>query len=166
MESLLSQKKLIAAHQVAVARRAQDDEEARVKARSEARERVVRDFEKGQTGLGSARVGSRVSVEAKASVEDESEFRATQLQQQEADSASLTPPLGRGTKRKFEFDASALERMAAEAEDAAIVKIEKELAESSKAKLPAFWLYVLLLGLPSPLLSLVTLNSLPTRTRS
>lgn len=47
---------------------------------------------------------------------------------------------GRGTKRKFGFDLDAVSKLAEEAEEAAMVKIEREQAESRKAKLPAFWL--------------------------
>lgn len=46
----------------------------------------------------------------------------------------------RGTKRKFEFDTAAAETLAQEAEDAALRQIEKEQAESLRAKLPDFWL--------------------------
>lgn len=46
----------------------------------------------------------------------------------------------RGLKRKFGFDLDAVTKLAEEAEDAAMAKIEKEQAEARKAKLPAFWL--------------------------
>ena len=46
----------------------------------------------------------------------------------------------RGTKRKFAFDASAAEKSALEAEEAALRQIEREQAEALKAKLPDFWL--------------------------
>jgi nitric oxide synthase-interacting protein len=52
----------------------------------------------------------------------------------------LGPPTARGTKRKFGFDLDAVSKLAVEAEEAAMAKIEKEQAESRKAKLPAFWL--------------------------
>lgn len=48
--------------------------------------------------------------------------------------------VGRGTKRKFEFDASVVEKLQREAEEAAMRKIEKEQAEALKSKLPDFWL--------------------------
>jgi nitric oxide synthase-interacting protein len=46
----------------------------------------------------------------------------------------------RGTKRKFEFDTSAVETVAKEAEETALLQIEKEQAEALKHKLPDFWL--------------------------
>jgi nitric oxide synthase-interacting protein len=48
--------------------------------------------------------------------------------------------LGRGTKRKFEFDATNVESIAAEAEGAAVRQMEKEQALALKHKLPDFWL--------------------------
>ncbi len=50
--------------------------------------------------------------------------------------------LDRGTKRKHEvsFSPSHVERLAQEAEEAAIKRIKLEQAESLKAKLPDFWL--------------------------
>jgi nitric oxide synthase-interacting protein len=48
--------------------------------------------------------------------------------------------VGRGTKRKFELDASAIDTLAREAEEAAARQIEREQAEALKAKLPDFWL--------------------------
>ena len=46
----------------------------------------------------------------------------------------------RGTKRKFDFDTSAVERLTREAEEAALRQIEREQAEALKSKLPDFWL--------------------------
>ena len=46
----------------------------------------------------------------------------------------------RGTKRKFDFDASAVETLAREAEEAALRQIEREQADALKSKLPDFWL--------------------------
>ena len=46
----------------------------------------------------------------------------------------------RGTKRKFDFDASAVESLAREAEEAALRQIEREQADALKSKLPDFWL--------------------------
>jgi nitric oxide synthase-interacting protein len=45
----------------------------------------------------------------------------------------------RGTKRKFEFDASTVETLAREAEEAALREIEREQEEALKHKLPDFW---------------------------
>jgi len=47
---------------------------------------------------------------------------------------------GQGKKRKFEFDASAVETLQREAEEAAMRKIEKEQTEALKSQLPDFWL--------------------------
>ncbi|TFY74105.1 hypothetical protein EWM64_g9908 [Hericium alpestre] len=46
----------------------------------------------------------------------------------------------RGMKRKFNFDATTAEKMADEAEEAALRRIEREQAEALKNKLPDFWL--------------------------
>lgn len=46
----------------------------------------------------------------------------------------------RGTKRKFDFDSSTVERLTREAEEAALLQIEREQAEALRAKLPDFWL--------------------------
>lgn len=54
--------------------------------------------------------------------------------------SKVRPPLARGTKRKFEFDASTVENLTREAEKAALHQIEQEQAEALKAKLPDFWL--------------------------
>ena len=52
----------------------------------------------------------------------------------------MASTLGRGTKRKLEFSPSAIDRLAAEAEDAALKKIKEEQEEALKSKLPDFWL--------------------------
>lgn len=46
----------------------------------------------------------------------------------------------RGIKRKFAFDASTVENLAREAEEAALIQIEREQAEALRHKLPDFWL--------------------------
>ncbi|KAI0649757.1 hypothetical protein C8Q79DRAFT_900609 [Trametes meyenii] len=89
-------------------------EEERQRAREAARERVLREFERGQLGLAAT---SAVSTSSRA---DSSEAR--------------------GTKRKFDFDASAVESLTREAEEAALRQIEREQAEALKSKLPDFWL--------------------------
>jgi nitric oxide synthase-interacting protein len=43
-------------------------------------------------------------------------------------------------KRKFDFDATLVERLTREAEEAALRQIEREQAEALRAKLPDFWL--------------------------
>ena len=47
---------------------------------------------------------------------------------------------GRGTKRKFAFDSTAAEKVAQEAEEAALRQIEREQAAALRSKLPDFWL--------------------------
>ena len=46
----------------------------------------------------------------------------------------------RGTKRKFVFDSSMMETLAKEAEESALIQIEKDQAAALKHKLPDFWL--------------------------
>lgn len=50
------------------------------------------------------------------------------------------PTQARGTKRKFEFDSTTVDKLAEEAEEAALKQIEREQAEALKHKLPDFWL--------------------------
>ncbi|CED82844.1 Uncharacterized conserved protein [Phaffia rhodozyma] len=121
LESLLSQKKLIKAHQDNLERRSKEEEEEKAKAREDARERVLRDFERTQSGLG-AKVGGSSTTGTPSG-------NASKVEGEE-----------RGQKRKFELDQADIDRMATEAEDAALAKIEKEQLEARKAKLPAFWL--------------------------
>ncbi|TBU47143.1 hypothetical protein BD309DRAFT_1057204 [Dichomitus squalens] len=90
-------------------------EEERERAREAARERVLREFEKGQLGLAATSIVSTSSSKAESSE-------------------------ARGTKRKFDFDTSAVARLTREAEEAALRQIEREQAEALKSKLPDFWL--------------------------
>lgn len=46
----------------------------------------------------------------------------------------------RGKKRKFEFDTTEVERLTREAEEDALLQLEKEQTEALRAKLPDFWL--------------------------
>ncbi|KAG5644476.1 hypothetical protein DXG03_008303 [Asterophora parasitica] len=94
-------------------KREAEDEKARAK--EAARERVLRDFEKGQLGL----AGTPTAAGTK-SAGDLHEVR--------------------GTKRKFAFDSSTVENLAREAEEAALREIEREQAEALRHKLPDFWL--------------------------
>jgi nitric oxide synthase-interacting protein len=57
-----------------------------------------------------------------------------------ASSSSLYNPSAHGTKRKFDFDASTVDRLTREAEEAALRQIEREQADALRAKLPDFWL--------------------------
>jgi len=93
-----------------------EEEVEKEQARIRARERVLRDFEKSQTGFGAS---------------------TTEQNDKSTKSAEGNP---RGAKRKFGFDEEKVESAAREAEEAALEKIEKEQAEARKAKLPDFWL--------------------------
>ncbi|KAF5363439.1 hypothetical protein D9756_000835 [Leucocoprinus leucothites] len=112
---LLTQKKDIKRQKTKLEAWKREYEEEKAGAKEAARERVLLEFEKSQLGL--AARPTDVSTKAQRGTEE-----------------------GRGTKRKFEFDTSAVERLQREAEEAAMRRIEKEQAESLKSKLPDFWL--------------------------
>ena len=154
LESLLAQKKLIRQHLEQVDTRQQQEEQDKVRVKQEARERVLRDFERTQSALAGGSSATRPQPagqsadSAKISTADkEAEDGQSSIAHLAADGLigkltnlclSLLP--GRGVKRKFGFDLDAVSKLAEEAEEAAMIKIEKEQAESRKAKLPAFWL--------------------------
>jgi len=92
-----------------------DAEDERTQAREAARERVLEEFEKGQLGL--AIVPTAGGTKSGGNADEP-----------------------RGTKRKFAFDSSTVETLAKEAEEAALVQIEKDQAAALKHKLPDFWL--------------------------
>ncbi|KAF8639223.1 hypothetical protein AX17_001708 [Amanita inopinata Kibby_2008] len=115
---LLSQKKDIKRQKGKLEVLKREAEEERERARAAARERVLFEFEKGQLGL----AGGPTTAGTKSIV------------------STNEPSEPRGTKRKFEFDTSAAEAVAKEAEEAALRQIEKEQAEALKHKLPDFWL--------------------------
>lgn len=48
--------------------------------------------------------------------------------------------IARGSKRKFEFDTTEVDRLTREAEEDALRELEREQAEALRAKLPDFWL--------------------------
>ncbi|KAF9457897.1 hypothetical protein BDZ94DRAFT_1272036 [Collybia nuda] len=112
---LLSQKKDIQRQKAKLEAMKQEVEDEKIRAKEAARERVLLEFEKGQLGLASTpgSTGTKSGGEA-----DEP----------------------RGTKRKFAFDASTVETLAQEAEEAALREIEREQAEALRHKLPDFWL--------------------------
>uniref|UniRef100_A0A0W0G6Z0 Nitric oxide synthase-interacting protein zinc-finger domain-containing protein n=1 Tax=Moniliophthora roreri TaxID=221103 RepID=A0A0W0G6Z0_MONRR len=112
---LLTQKQDIKRQKEKLEAMKKEAEEERLRAKAAARERVLEDFEKGQLGL-----SGRPSVTTGTSTESKQD--------------------GRGTKRKFTFDPSAVENLAQEAEEAALRQIEREQAEALKHKLPDFWL--------------------------
>ncbi|KAF8577662.1 hypothetical protein K439DRAFT_1418045 [Ramaria rubella] len=115
---LLAQKKDIKRQKERLEALRLEEEEERERVRESARQRVLRDFEKGQLGLG---IGRNLDKDTKgAGGADASESR--------------------GTKRKFDFDLDKAEVMARDAEDAALRQIELEQVEARKSKLPDFWL--------------------------
>jgi len=87
-------------------------EQEKARAKEAARERVLADFEKGQLGLAAVAAVTTSGAEV----------------------------AGRGTKRKFAFDSTAAEKLAQEAEEAALRQIEREQAAALRSKLPDFWL--------------------------
>jgi len=110
---LLGQKKDIKRQKEKLEAMKKEAEAEVAKAREAARERVLIDFEKGQLFAKPA-TGTTTS------------------------GADTEEP--RGTKRKFAFDSSAVEDLAQEAEEAALLQIEREQAEALRAKFPDFWL--------------------------
>lgn len=99
------------------------------KAKEAARERVLVDFEKGQLFANPSMGTSTSGVDSQDCTLYTSAY--TDL---------LTRELARGTKRKFAFDSSTVESLAQEAEESALLQIEREQAEALRAKLPDFWL--------------------------
>lgn len=96
-----------------------DAEEEKKHAIEAARERVLKDFEKMHLGL-SAKPADSTSTFSSAT--------------------PSTTDSARGKKRKFEFDTTEVERLTREAEEDALLQLEKEQAEALRAKLPDFWL--------------------------
>ncbi|KAH8829142.1 hypothetical protein DL96DRAFT_1596826 [Flagelloscypha sp. PMI_526] len=113
LTDILTQKKDIKKQKDRLEKLKQEAQDEKLRAQQAARERVLEDFEKGQLGLGNSK-SSAISA-----------------------SENSGP---RGTKRKFEFDATKVETLAREAEEAALRQIEREQADALKAKLPDFWL--------------------------
>ncbi|KAG8984687.1 hypothetical protein FRB90_005161, partial [Tulasnella sp. 427] len=122
---LLEQKKEIKRQQTKLEAMAKEEEEEKEKRRLAARERVLKDFEDRQLGLGTKKtIGERVASE----------------KEKEDRKGKGVEDGNRGLKRKFDFDQDEVDVAAREAEEAALRQIEKEQAESRRAKLPAFWL--------------------------
>lgn len=74
LESLLAQKKLIKQHIEQVDKREQEDEQERIRVKAEARERVLRDFERTQSALagGAQTARDRPQAGSTASAKDTS----------------------------------------------------------------------------------------------
>ncbi|KAI9513372.1 hypothetical protein F5148DRAFT_1273048 [Russula earlei] len=111
---LLAQRKDIKRQKERLEALKKEAEQEKTRAKEAARERVLADFEKGQLGLAAATAAVTTSGAEVAA--------------------------GRGTKRKFAFDSTATEKVAQEAEQAALRQIEREQAAALRSKLPDFWL--------------------------
>lgn len=110
-----------------------EEEAERQLARERARERVLEEFERTQSGMGSS------SKAAASSVKDVRNANAN------VEITSSTSTIGvsaddRGKKRKFALDDEEIAKLASEHEEKAMQQLEKERAEKMKAKLPNFWL--------------------------
>lgn len=111
ISNLITQKATIEAQKREMDQWEARESRERADAKQKARERVVRDFERGM-GLGSSGTAGKTVMSDK---------------------------VGEGAA-KFKFDQSTVERVAQEAEDKAMRALEAEQLETRKAKLPAFWL--------------------------
>lgn len=105
----MTQKSQIKTHQESLAAFAIAEEAEKQRVKAEARERVLRDFERG-LGLGTLRSTTTTTSKDTKSVESSLNGEAEE----------------RGTKRKFEFDQDAVERATRDAEIAALKTIEAE----------------------------------------
>lgn len=88
-------------------------------ARAAARSRVLKEFEHAQTGLSSKPTAGKLLTSS---------------------ASTSTVVGGNGLKRKFDLDEEEIDRLAQEGEEEALKRIEVEMAESRRAKLPNFWL--------------------------
>lgn len=117
MENLLTQKKDIKRQQALLATMQADEAAQRADALDQARERVLKNFERIQSGVGGSRgAGSSSKPEA--------------------------PPSVAGMKRKIDVsgDTTSLDDLTSAAQDEALVQLEAEAVEARKARLPNFWL--------------------------
>ncbi|KAG9308338.1 hypothetical protein JVU11DRAFT_12102 [Chiua virens] len=107
---LLNQKKDIKKQKVRLEQLKKEAEEEKQRVLEAARDRVLRDFEKGQLGL-SANLPAIASTSGAEATKE-----------------------GRPGKRKLDFDSSTVETLAREAEEAALRLIEREQAEALAAQ--------------------------------
>ncbi|GAA5850354.1 hypothetical protein JCM5353_004357 [Sporobolomyces roseus] len=117
VSNLLEQKKDIKRQTILLERMRADSEQEMAEARATARERVMKEFETAQTGLGSKAAEGKVSSTGQ--------------------DKNAGP---RGTKRAFELDEDEIERLTNEAIDEAAKRMAKEMAEVRKSKLTNYWL--------------------------
>lgn len=122
--SLLDQKKDIKRQNILLERMRAESELEMATARAAARERVLKEFETAQSGLGSKSTEGKVSATG-------------------ADKEGNP----RGTKRAFELDEDEIERLTSEAIDEAANRMAKEMAEARKSKLTNYWLVSVLVDL-------------------
>ena len=143
MTSLLSQKKEIKRQQALLDKMKVEEEQERLLARQHARQRVLEDFERLQSGAGPSKRVAGPSGNASASSSAVLSNSATKPSSSHITAETQLPVIGqgeRGVKRKFELDAGAVSRLADEQEQKALDLIEHEQAERRRAKLPNFWL--------------------------
>lgn len=130
LSSLLSQKADIKRQQTLLERLKSEEEDALLAARRGARERVLREFEAAQSGLGSkTTLGKTV---------DTRRIAATGADSKEEEGGKVA-----GEKRKrdaFGLDEDEIERLTRQGEEEALERTRKEMLEAKKAKLPNFWL--------------------------
>ncbi|GAA5939936.1 uncharacterized protein JCM15063_004350 [Sporobolomyces koalae] len=117
VSNLLEQKRDIKRQTILLERMRAESEQEMADARATARERVLKEFETAQTGLGSKAAEGKTSATG-----------------QDKDGNS------RGTKRAFELDEDEIDRLTNEAIDEAAKRMAKEMAEVRKSKLTNYWL--------------------------
>ena len=133
----VSQKKDIQRQKTKLEALKREAEEEKARAKEAARERVLLDFEKGQLGMA---VPSGATAASSSGVKSSGDADEREYDTPVPGGFSILYRKARGTKRKFEFDASTVETLTREAEEAALLEIEREQAEALKSKLPDFWL--------------------------
>ncbi|CAD6565619.1 MAG: hypothetical protein CYPHOPRED_005880, partial [Cyphobasidiales sp. Tagirdzhanova-0007] len=136
LTSLLAQKKEIKRQQALLDKMKAEEEQERQLARQQARERVLVDFERLQSGASSS-----TSTSNSSSSRTQAQAQSSSSNTSGPNTTSSIPmnPLA-GTKRKFDFDNIQVAKLADEQEEKALKDIEREQAERRKAKLPNFWL--------------------------
>jgi nitric oxide synthase-interacting protein len=128
--SLLSQKKEIKRQQALLDKMKIEEEQERQAARQQARERVLLDFEKLQSGVASS--ASRINGANGAS--------ATSVPASRVAGTAIAADNDKSLKRKFALDDDQVAKLQDEQEEKALKEMEREQTERRKAKLPNFWL--------------------------
>lgn len=130
LEALVAQKKDIRRQQVLLERMRTESEADMARARADARDRVLREFETAQSSLGGSKPASGSSGSGLGSGAA-AKGGATKVGEDGAP---------RGTKRVFELDEDEIERLTQEKTQEALSQTARDMAEARKAKLPNFWL--------------------------